>query len=138
MPSINWIERNLGNFTGCGCLLDCVWRMDVCASDRYFTITSFFLLNLFPKRTSFDEILVDARVVADPTTPCLDTTEIVRGMYRKMEVDLHKIKFDQLLDDIKACLLIVLGFAPEFHSSDTLLPTPGDQLEGAIHHGTEL
>ena len=128
MPSVDWIESNLGRFTGRSRLLNRVWRMDVCTSDRYFTVMSFFLLDLLPKRTSFDKILVDTRVVSDSTTPCFDTTETIRGLRRRMEVFLHKAKLNQLLDNVEARLLVILGFAPKLHSSDAFLSTPGDQL----------
>jgi len=75
-------------------------------------------LDLPPQWAAFKEVLVDAKVGADPATA---------ELYDKFELK-------QLLYQIVASLLVVAGFLSEVHGADAMFAASSDELECGINH----
>jgi len=51
---------------------------------------------------------------------------------------IHKVKFDQLLNEIKARLLVVFCLLAELNSRDAVFSPTSDQLKSTVYHRAEL
>lgn len=68
-------------------------QADKVASGDSFAVSS-FLLNLLPKRASFDEVPVNTCVVPDSASACFDAVKAVRITTSGKKESVHKTEFD--------------------------------------------